>query len=160
MAYVTNPAEAFKLRAFKSVEFDWVTRLNGVWGVPSDQTRDVPELHFQQRSDLGDRLIAMLSSAERQDSQLGVVYVGDPGAGKTHFLSFVRREAFALGLNFVLVDMTDVRDFWPTIALGYLESLGRYLGGKRTQLEVVLGKLVELGQPDLEPLEYVDFVAR
>jgi len=131
------------LAAFQAVDFDWVARLDGVWCNP---VADVPELHTLQRADLANRLTVLSALPKGQyGSQLGVVYVGNPGSGKTHFLSFARREAFSHGMHFVLVDMTDVRDFWSTIVLGYLDSLGRMSGSERTQLQLVLQRLVELG---------------
>ena len=146
------PPEVGPLAALQSVDFDWVARLDGVW---RDPVADVPKLHAQQRSEVTHRLEALSAApAGQHGSQLGLVYVGNPGAGKTHFLSFVRRQAFARGLHFVLVDMTDVRDFWSTLVLGYLDSLGRPSVGNRTQLQLVLQRFVELGvsvtNPDLD----------
>jgi hypothetical protein len=129
------------LAAFQSVDFDWVARLDSVWSNP---IADASELHSQQRADLRARLNAL--AAGQQRSQLGMVYAGNPGSGKTHFLGFVRREAFTRGMHFVLVDMTDVKDFWSTLILGYLDSLGRAAAGKRTQLQLVLQRLLDLSR--------------
>ncbi|MGH9759308.1 MAG: hypothetical protein ACREDR_45645, partial [Blastocatellia bacterium] len=150
--------EPLELKAFKSVDFDWVTRLRRIW---SDPGGDVPYLHYELRRDLRNRLLTLGSVPDdRQESHLGLIYVGAAGSGKTHFLSFARRESFALGLNFILVDMTDVRDFWATVGLGYLDSLGRYVDGRRTQLQLTIEKLVQLAMPDLNAEEYVDHLAR
>jgi DNA helicase HerA-like ATPase len=59
----------------------------------------------------------------------------------------------------VLVDMTDVRDFWGTLVLGYLDSLGRYAAGARTQLQLVLQTLVEVGLHHPNPEGAVDWYA-
>lgn len=126
---VNEAANEAELTALLAVDFDWVKRLNEVW---SDSTTDVAELHSEQRANLRERLTGLSSSRESQEAQLIVGYVGNPGSGKTHFLSFVRREALARGMQFVLVDMTDVRDFWSTVSLGYLESLGRPSTGSCT----------------------------
>ena len=129
--------------AFQSVDFDWVARLDSVW---RDAVADVPDLHFQQRAEVTQRLDGLSAGpAVEHGSELGLVYVGNPGSGKTHFLSFVRHQAFARRLHFVLVDMTDVRDFWSILVLGYLDSLARPAGDHRTQLQLVLQKLIESG---------------
>jgi DNA helicase HerA-like ATPase len=152
MAHNTDPFEAFK-----SVDFDWVTRLDGVW---SDPSADVPALNFQARQAITRRLDDLIArSATNDRTQLGRVYVGTAGSGKTHFLSFVRKEAYARALNFVFVDMTDVRDFWPHIALGYLDSLLRPAPGGRIQLQLVLQALVTLALPELNAEEYVDSIS-
>jgi len=158
MPLTVNPAATeAELTALLTVDFDWVKRLNEVW---SDSTTDVAELHSQQRANLRERLTGLSSSGESQESQLIVAYVGNPGSGKTHFLSFVRREALARGMHFVLVDMTDVRDFWSTVSLGYLESLGRQAVGSCTQLQMVLCKVVALSSLDSIPEEAIEKMAK
>src|SRR5208282_3762460 len=99
------------------------------------------------------------ASPIEQRSQLILPYIGNAGSGKTHLLSFVRREAVARGMQFVLVDMTDVKDFWSTVTLGYLDSLSRRVNGGATQLETVLGKLIAISLRDPHAEQTVERLA-
>lgn len=117
-----NNGDSIALNAFRAADFDWAARLRDVWHDPAS---DIPELHARIRRDFTVKLEDMQRAAERGDarSPLGWVIVGPGGSGKTHLLGAMRREAAAAGAAFVLVDMTDVRDFWETLLQGYLDSL-------------------------------------
>ena len=107
------------LAALRRANFDWVMRLDDVW---RDIPYDVPELNTTLRSAVLDRCWDLKSDSGLA-SPLGWVLLGPAGAGKTHLLAGLRREASSAGITFILVDMTDVRDFWETVLLGYLSSL-------------------------------------
>lgn len=157
MSPAATPAAAEAgVTAFLNADFDWVRRLDEVW---SDSTTDVPELHADLRTDLQGRLTRLLASPPGQRSQLILPYLGNAGSGKTHLLSFVRREAIARGMQFVLIDMTDVKDFWSTVTLGYLESLSRRVNDGVSQLETVLRKLVAISSMDAHPEQTVTRLA-
>lgn len=103
------------LAALKLASFDWVMRLDDVWR-PSPY--DVPELNAHIRQGVLDTCRTLAAT-----SPLGWVIVGPAGAGKTHLLAGLRREASSARIYFILVDMTDVKGFWETVLLGYLNSL-------------------------------------
>jgi hypothetical protein len=138
-------SEAKALPVLREVNFDWVRRLRDVW---QDDGAHVPEINR-------DAFQGVLSAFEGAGQQLGRVMVGDAGSGKTHLLGALRAVIVEKGW-FVLVDMTDVRDFWETVLQGYLESLREPLRDGRTQfqnlLQEVLGFLAEhgTGQPGVD----------
>ncbi|MBF0528444.1 MAG: hypothetical protein HQK55_04070 [Deltaproteobacteria bacterium] len=103
------------LEALKLASFDWVMRLDDVWRT---SPYDVPEFNAHLRQGVIDTCRQL-----KNTSPLGWVIIGPAGAGKTHLLASLRREAASAGYFFILVDMTDVKDFWETLLLGYLTSL-------------------------------------
>jgi hypothetical protein len=124
------------LQAFGEVDFQWTTHVDSVWVDPST---DIPALQRDARERVSARL-ARLQLDTRPPSPLGLPLLGTAGSGKTHLLSTIRREAFERGLYFALVDMTDVRDFWETVLLGYLRSLPHECAGV-PQFARLLGNL-------------------
>lgn len=134
--------------AFRSVEFDWTTRLQDIW---RDPVCDVQAIHAQTRSAFAEKLMTMTRAGERgrTASPLGWVLVGSGGSGKSHLLGAMRREAARQGAAFVLVDMTDVRDFWETLAQGYLDSLqNEYLDGVFQHQFLLRNFISKLGAKD------------
>ena len=107
------------LKALKGIDFDWVRHVKSVW---HDSPFDVDNLNVNERQAILDRL-EMLRQANQIASPLGLVIRGLPGAGKTHLLSVIRQQAIAQGMFFILVDMTDIRNFWETVLEGYVSSL-------------------------------------
>ena len=103
------------LSALRAASFDWVMRLDDVW---RDSSYDVPELNGVLRNSILDRL-----STLEETSPLGWVILGPAGSGKTHLLGSLRRTAMRLPSYFILADLTDVKDFFTTVLLGYLNSL-------------------------------------
>jgi hypothetical protein len=112
------------LRAFEAVDFQWTQSLDSVW---QDPRYDVASLHRKERQEVLAKLRSMATSTET-GSPLGWVFVGPAGIGKTHLLSAIRREVLGVPASFVLVDMTDVRDFWETVLLGFIDALQRPAG--------------------------------
>ena len=127
------------LAALRRVDFDWVIYLQDVW---HDAAYDVPDLHAAVRRNVADKLAAMRAQ-RAQRSPLGWVVVGSGGSGKTHLLGAIRREAARQGAGFVMVDMTDVRDFWDTLKQGYLDSLQSDYGNGTFQYQVLLRNFVK-----------------
>lgn len=134
--------------ALRAVDFDWAMRLKSVW---ADPTCDVPELHESLRREFV-RKLEDLAKTQETLSPLGWVMVGSGGTGKTHLLSILRREALRRRVGFVLVDMTDVHDFWETVLLGYISSLQQAYEGDKLQHEILLELFINELAPK-EPLE-------
>lgn len=113
------------LTALAGADFDWALHLRGVW---RDLPHDVPALHAEARTEILGDLERTAASAD-PCSPLGRVVVGQAGAGKTHLLAALRAAVTAKGWTFVLVDMSDVHDFWATTVLGWINSLQRAVPG-------------------------------
>jgi len=130
------------LAALRDVDFDWVRRLKSVW---HDDPAHVSGIN---RNALEETLRAF--GRVRSDAPLGRVLIGAAGAGKTHLLGALRGAVASTGW-FVLVDMTDVRDFWETVLQGFLESLREPLADGKPQFHQVLHEvllhLAERGNP-------------
>lgn len=121
-----------ELEALRATDFEWASHIEGVWSEP---IADVPELHRKVRDELGRRIDLL---ASRTASPLGVPVLGEAGAGKTHLLSVLRQIAFARRAGFVLIDMTDINDFWATAQLGFLAALRRPGSSGRPQYVEIL----------------------
>ncbi|MDV3351893.1 ATP-binding protein [Leptothoe sp. LEGE 181152] len=107
------------LNALREVNFDWTMHIKSVWRHPK---YDIDNLNEKPRQKITNDL-NRLKNSEDTNSPLGRVVVGIGGSGKTHLLNAVRNYAFSNDIGFVLVDMTDVRDFWETVLQGYISSL-------------------------------------
>ncbi|EKQ66591.1 putative ATPase [Leptolyngbyaceae cyanobacterium JSC-12] len=114
-----NQEQEAVLFLLKAVNFDWVMHMKSVW---RDSEYDVAALHQEQRTRIIDELEKIKATGD-PNSPLGMVLIGEGGAGKTHLLSAIRRYALSQGFGFILVDMTDVHDFWKTALQGYVSSL-------------------------------------
>jgi hypothetical protein len=126
------------LRALREVDFDWTMHLKGVW---RDAIHDVSTLHREEREKIASEL-ERLKYTSTPDSPLGMVIVGQSGAGKTHLLAAMRKYAVSHGFGFVLADMTDVRDFWDTLLRGYITSLQQVEPDRTSQLQKVIASLL------------------
>ncbi len=128
-----------ELEALKAIDFDWTVHLKSVW---SDRPYDVPDLHHDLRKEFGEKL-AVLNGDPTRLSPLGWPIVGRGGSGKTHLVSVLRRLALDQHNAFVLVDMTDVHDFWETVLLGYLSSLQQECEVDRFQYQNILERFID-----------------
>jgi hypothetical protein len=144
-----------ELDVIRAVDFDWAMRLSEVW---NDAAWDVPDLHANVRAEFVAKLEAMRDHPQT-GPPLGWVIVGLGGAGKTHLLGAFRREAVRCQAGFVLVDMTDVRDFWETVLQGYLDSLQQPYEGGRFQHQSLLGNLIQRMRPNKPVSEVVSILA-
>lgn len=127
-----------QLAVLRKAEFDWAMRLSDVW---NDSAWDVPDLHADLRREFLDELEPMTEEGSNV-SPLGWVINGSGGSGKTHLLGVFRREAARRNAAFVLVDMTDVRDFWETVLQGYIGSLQVPYDGDLFQHQCILRSLI------------------
>ena len=108
------------LSALCSVDFNWTSPLESIWQTPAYHH---PGLHQAAQNVI---LQALSQIGKRPDAKpLGQVIAGSPGAGKTQLLAHLRASAQEQGAFFILVDMVDIRDFWETTLLGFLDSLQR-----------------------------------
>jgi hypothetical protein len=128
------------IAALRQINLDWTVMLQGVW---ADAPGDVPSIHQDVRADFVSA-IDSLALSPATSSPTGWVIVGDGGAGKTHLLGRFRAECARRKACFVLVDMTDVRDFWDTVLLGYFTSLQEVVGGRRPQYERLIAAFLGL----------------
>ncbi|MGR6034525.1 MAG: ATP-binding protein [Candidatus Nitrosoglobus sp.] len=128
------------LKVLKAVNFDWTMQLKSVW---HDSPHHTPRLHENLRTDLIEVLKSRLNN--NVQNPLGKVIIGPAGAGKTHFLGSIRQELATLPAWFILVDMSDVRDFWETVLLGYIHSLQQIVSDNRSQFSYLLEHLLTLG---------------
>jgi len=131
---MTSDADA----AFRQVDFNWATRLQDIW---ADPVADVPELHAPVRQRFIEKIESMNKSPQQR--HLGWFIVGSGGAGKTHLLNVLRREAASRSAGFVLVDMTDVRNFWEIVLQGFLDSLQTIYEGNKFQYEVLIFNFIK-----------------
>ncbi len=129
-----------ELDVFRSADFDWVRHLDSVW---EDCAYDVPGVHEEIRKEFETKII-QYAAAEDRRSPLGWVIQGMPGSGKTHLVGAFRKMATSLGANFVMVDMTDIHDFWETVLQGFLSSLQQPFEKGKLQSELVLECLLRL----------------
>jgi len=127
-----------EIEALGFVNLNWVVALESVWSEP---TADVEEIQGHIRSEFAARL-RMLCASDDPASPLGWVITGHAGTGKTHLLGRFRAECARQHASFVLVDMTDVRDFWDTVLLGYITSLQQQLDGNTSQFEQLIFALI------------------
>lgn len=137
------------LKALRHIDFDWVRHVKSVW---HSSTFDVESLHIQERQAILDQL-AILKQSNQMESPLGRVIQGEPGSGKTHLLSVVRQKAIADKMFFVLVDMSDVRNFWETVLGGYVSSLQQDSEDRTSQFQLrrLVKYLVDLTGHDFPP---------
>jgi hypothetical protein len=137
------------LSALIEADFQWTAHIDSIW---RDAHSDIPELQQESRQQLEIRLAA-LRRLRTNESPLGLPILGQGGSGKTHLLSMARKESLAHGHFFVLADMTDIREFWETILVGYIRSLDQKVG-PTTQATRLLGKLAERvkGAPAVQEL--------
>ncbi|MDH3346518.1 MAG: DUF87 domain-containing protein [Desulfobulbaceae bacterium] len=106
------------LQTLKKTNFDWTLRVDNVWHKP---LCNVPSLHQNIKTRILDELEILKDRPEY--SPLSLPITGRAGAGKTHLLTDLRQQALEQGANFVLIDMTDVDNFWETVRQGFITSI-------------------------------------
>lgn len=105
-----------------------------------DDPADVTELNGHLRGEIEAELDRMVDDPAHVP--LGRFFIGGAGSGKTHLLSAVRRQAAERRAGFILVDMTDVRDFWDVVLQGFLDSLQTPYADGKFQHEVLLHQFI------------------
>ncbi len=109
------------LETLRRVNFAAVTRVNSVW---DNDLPCVSRLHHEIREWIHGATVDLVRSPESHPDNPHIkVYTGAAGAGKTHLLAQTRRSTIESGGQFILVDMTGIRQFWPTLLLNFVQSL-------------------------------------
>ena len=121
-----------ELDAFCSVDFDWTRQLRSIW---RDPPYHIPSLHKDIVSDIQDYFTKSTRDPDPQDEPLGRIIVGPAGLGKTHLIGELRRQVWQSGGSFIMLDFVGIKDFWPSVALGYLNSLQTQMADGRTQYD-------------------------
>jgi hypothetical protein len=109
-----------ELDAFRSVDFNWTRQLRSIW---RDQPYHVPSLHQRPLDEIVDYFRLQTRDPDPPNEPLGRVIVGPAGYGKTHLIGELRRRVWAMDGWFVLLDLIGIKDFWSSVALGFLNSL-------------------------------------
>jgi len=136
---MTAPNHDLALVALRDVDLNWAVRLQDIW---KTAIADVPEMHQNARKQLLEDAVRLKQQPE-SGNPLGWFLTGSGGTGKTHLLNAVQDRLVELGFGFILVDMTDVRDFWETVAQGYITSLQNVLTDGRMQYAILIERLIK-----------------
>ncbi len=154
------------IAALKRADFDWVRTLDSVWN-DAEPTAGGPNEPIA-----AEIATALAREAKGLDDRpIGRVLVGQAGIGKTHLVGRLRREVWAAGGSFVLLDVLGLQDFWRSAALSFLTALQHEMSDGRTQLEAVLAgvarrfKIEEqveaaFATPSVDPVQLVNVVQR
>src|SRR3984893_15488690 len=121
-----------ELDAFRAANFDWTRQLKSVW---RDPHYHVSGLHQQTVDDIVDYFVLKTTNPDPDDEPLGRVIVGPKGFGKTHLIGELRRQVWEKEGWFVLLDFIGIKDFWSSVALGFLNSLQVRMADGTTQYD-------------------------
>ena len=154
------------LAALERADFDWVRTLDSVWSDAEPSASGPNEPIVAQIAD--DLFRAARDLGSRPG---GRVMVGPAGVGKTHMVGQLRREVWARGGWFVLLDVLGLQDFWRTAALSFVTALLHDMSDGRRQLESVLAGVARrfhieeqvetaFALPDLDPVRLVEVFQR
>ena len=106
-------------------------------------------LHQQAVDDVVDYFFLKTVNPDPDDEPLGRVIVGPKGFGKTHLIGELRRQVWEREGWFVLLDFIGIKDFWSSVALGFLNSLQVRMAEGKTQydrLVLCVAKLLEIDE--------------
>ncbi|MEV5325174.1 ATP-binding protein [Nonomuraea sp. NPDC052634] len=102
------------------------------WATTAEHAWNPPPFHVDGMHPRAEQLVLDgidEASAATRTSPLGVVIQGEGGAGKTHFLGWVRGKIAQAGGYFFLVDFSAGDDFWHRTTSAMVEDLGRSAAG-------------------------------
>src|SRR5262245_57756811 len=109
-----------EIEAFRAVDFNWVRQLRSIWREPS---YTVASLHPTLIRDILYYFTKETRDTDPDNEPQGRIIVGPAGLGKTHLIGELRRCVWENGGFFVLLDFVGIKDFWSSVALGFLNSL-------------------------------------
>jgi GTPase SAR1 family protein len=154
---MTASTSDLALHAFRDVDFNWAVRLQDIWMAA---VGDVPDIHRNARRQLLEQAERLKNHSDA-GNPLGWFLTGSGGTGKTHLLNALQDQLVQQGFGFILVDMTDVRDFWETVAQGYITSLQSVLRDGRKQYAVLIDRFIRcLSVKASKAASLVGFLAR
>jgi len=130
-----------ELDTFRSVDFDWARQLKSVW---RDPPYHVASLHQRSLDDIVDYFKTKTRDLDPSNEPLGRVIVGPAGYGKTHLIGELRSRVRATDGWFVLLDFIGIKNFWSSVALGFLNSLQVRMPDGHTQYDRLVLKLANL----------------
>lgn len=127
------------LGALRSVNFDWVRSLDSIW-------RDPPYHVASFHEDIVQDVMAFFADATREPTanREGRIVLGPAGRGKTHLIGELRRRVWTEDGWFVLLNFIGIKDFWSSVALGFLNSLQVKRSDGQTQYYRLVLKLASL----------------
>ena len=137
-----------ELKALRKVDFNWVVHPDLIW---DDNVPDAPGLH----GDICDELLEAARDLRSPQPALGRMLLGPAGSGKTHLLAMLRKRAVRDGITFVMTDLTDVRDFFDTLLLGFLVSLQQPDASGQPQFRAILASMIDMLSTRVSGSEYV-----
>jgi hypothetical protein len=135
-----------ELNAFRSVDFDWTRQLKSIW---RDPPYNVPSFHQRLLDEIVDYFKTRTRDPEPLNEPLGRAIVGPAGYGKTHLIGELRRRVWEINGWFVLLDFIGIKDFWSSVALGFLNSLQVRRPDARTKKRLTQYDLLVLKLTDL-----------
>ncbi|MEV0562791.1 ATP-binding protein [Dactylosporangium sp. NPDC050588] len=130
-------------RVLRRLTFNWAPTADDVW---RPAPFHVADLH-------GGAIQTVLGGFEEAEdyedsSPIGVVVLGQRGAGKTHLLGVVRERVQAADGYFFLVNLYDTLAFWRSTVLSVLDGLTREPVDGMNQLHIFTSRLAErVGAP-------------
>jgi Helicase HerA, central domain len=129
-----------ELEAFGAVDFNWVRQLQSIW---RDPPYHVDSIHQALADDVLDYFTKKTNKADPAKEPGGRIIVGPAGLGKTHLIGELRRRVWNNDGFFVLLDFVGIKDFWPSVALGFLNSLQVRTAENRRQYDILLLKIAK-----------------
>jgi hypothetical protein len=127
-----------ELEAFRAVDFNWVRQLRSIW---RDPPYHVESLHQALIDDIIDYFAKETRDVDPDNEPQGRIVVGPAGLGKTHLVGELRRRVWQNGGFFVLLDFVGIKDFWSSVALGFLNSLQVRTAEDQRQYDILILKI-------------------
>jgi hypothetical protein len=141
MAEASSEIGIDQLDVLRAVDFNWTRQLKSVW---RDQPYHAPEIHQDVLDDLMAYFLTHTRDPDPDNEPVGRVIVGPAGLGKTHLVGELRRRVWEENGAFILLDFVGVKDFWASVALGFLNSLQVRVDEQRTQYDKLIHRLATL----------------
>jgi hypothetical protein len=128
------------LEALQAVDFNWVRQLQSIW---RDPPHHVGSIHQALVDDIVDYFAKETSDVDPSNEPQGRIVVGPAGLGKTHLIGELRRRIWKNGGFFVLLDLVGIKDFWPSVALGFLNSLQVRTAEDKRQYDILILRIAK-----------------
>ena len=128
-----------ELAAFRLVDFGWTRQLKSIW---RDQPYHVPTIHQRVVDDLFEYFETTTRAPDPDNEPLGRIIVGPAGLGKTHLVGELRRRVWKAEGAFILLDFVGIKDFWSSVALGFLNSLQVRVTEQHTQYDRLILRML------------------